>query len=1186
MHVAELEVPTRRGRVLFDWMQGDAWRLRALVVLAVALSGCPAWPQDDGAHLVPMFPGAGDGVRQGFVRVINHSPRDGEVQIQSFDDGGVPFGPVTLAIHARETVHFNSTDLAEGNPAKGLSGGVGSGGGDWRLTLSSDLDIEVLSYVRTPADGFVTSMHDLVPLDEHGSHRVATFNPGSNRAQESRLRLINPGERDAEVTIAGTDDTGASPGGAVRLTLPAGASRTIEARGLESGAAALAGALGDGEGKWRLTVDADRTIHVMSLLRSPAGHLTNLSTVPPNVDGGVHDVPLFPAASDPSGRQGFVRVINRSAEPGEVTIDAFDDTDRDFGTSRLVLDGNETVHFNSDDLEMGNPGKGLTGGTGAGAGDWRPELTSDLDIEVLAYVRHTRDGFLTAMHDTVTPEGDRHRVAIFNPGANVQQASRLRLVNAGDEAAEVRITGIDDRGRVASANATVTVPAGASRTLSAQELEAGGEGFAGELGNGVGKWRLVVESDRPVTVMSLLASPTGHLTNLSTAPSLDFAPADGTVFDDRLAGGRIATADPERYFDFSTPGRFRETRGAEVREGDYAYTRSGSNRGPNRGAVVFNYDDGGRCTAEMTFRSRTAGQWTLTCDHAAATGSWTLDARGGRGSRADTDLLVEFLAPDDPVPLPGAPVTLGATVRNRGTETAPPSTLRFYRSSNPTVSTGDAEVGAVGVPALPPAGVDVRSIDVAAPDVPGTYYFGACVDNEADEARNACSASVAVTVAGVGSEVVLPDANLRGVVAHVLGKGPGDAITVGDMLTLRSLDFREYLRAQGTLHATESGGIRELEGLQFARGLEHLNVAADTAVAGGHLHLNAVSDLSPLSRLTNLVRLDLGVNNDRGPDLSPLSGLRNLEALRCWNCGIADLAPLANLKGLASLSLYFNRIADLTPLSALRDLRSVYLSGNAIEDVQPLAVVGDMTLLRLESNRITDISSLANLKELRVLSLADNGISDVSALSELTALHFLGLSRNRIRDISPLAGLTNMDRLWLGSNPISSVAALSEMRVLRELYLESNDIEDLSPLAELTSLKKLRVDDTPVADIGALAGLIEVTDLRLRRNRIVDISPLRGLRVLRILDLRSNRIAGIVALEWLTELERLVLADNRIVDLAPLAANEGLGAGDRIDLRGNPLSEDSLETVVPILVGRGAQVETDGDGATGTAPDP
>ena len=40
----------------------------------------------------------------------------------------------------------------------------------------------------------------------------------------------------------------------------------------------------------------------------------------------------------------------------------------------------------------------------------------------------------------------------------------------------------------------------------------------GALGDGSGKWQLLVESDHPVMAMSLLKSPTGHLTNLSTAP--------------------------------------------------------------------------------------------------------------------------------------------------------------------------------------------------------------------------------------------------------------------------------------------------------------------------------------------------------------------------------------------------------------------------------------------------------------------------------------------------------------------------------------------------------------------------------------------------------------------------------------------------------------------------------------------
>ena len=52
------------------------------------------------------------------------------------------------------------------------------------------------------------------------------------------------------------------------------------------------------------------------------------------------------------------------------------------------------------------------------------------------------------MHDTVPREGDRHIVAIFNPGSNADQVSRLRLVNAGNDPAEVTVAGIDGRRRV------------------------------------------------------------------------------------------------------------------------------------------------------------------------------------------------------------------------------------------------------------------------------------------------------------------------------------------------------------------------------------------------------------------------------------------------------------------------------------------------------------------------------------------------------------------------------------------------------------------------------------------------------------------------------------------------------------------------------------------------------------------
>ena len=78
---------------------------------------------------------------------------------------------------------------------------------------------------------------------------------------------------------------------------------------------------------------------------------------------------------------------------------------------------------------------------------------------------------------------------------------------------------IDGSGESPGTKVVLTVPAGASRTLHSGELESGAYGLTGALGDGAGKWQLIVDSDRPIMVINLLASPTGHLANLSTVPS-------------------------------------------------------------------------------------------------------------------------------------------------------------------------------------------------------------------------------------------------------------------------------------------------------------------------------------------------------------------------------------------------------------------------------------------------------------------------------------------------------------------------------------------------------------------------------------------------------------------------------------------------------------------------------------------
>ena len=482
---------------------------------------------DGPSHHVPFFLTGRDAWgRQSVLRLV-HAMDGDPAHVEVFDSLGRKHGATTLSTREalsrrapdpsrRAVAQFDSAHLQDGDFDAGLSKGVGPGSSDWHLKVWAN-DVKVRSYVRH-ADGFLTSMHDVAQQRDDGAYAVPFFNPADNTRQRSVLRLVNPGTQASEVRIVGIDDAGASPGGAVGLSIEAGGVRELSAAELEAGTSGLSGALGDGHGRWRLVVASDQPLLVASLLESPDGRLANLSTMPDNKERGAegattHHVPLFLSANDEWNRHSFLRIVNKSEDAAVVRIRAFDDTDRDYGSVSLTVAAGEAAEFDSHHLEAG--GGGLSSGVGAGEGDWRLEVESTANIDVLVYVHHA-DGFLTAMHDVVGGTGRRHVVPIFNP-ADDDQRSLLRLVNPRSEDAEVSIRGFDDRG-AASRSVRLMVPAGRSRTISARQMEAGHDALEGALGNGDGKWRLVVRSEVPIQVMSLLEGPAGHLTNLSTTP--------------------------------------------------------------------------------------------------------------------------------------------------------------------------------------------------------------------------------------------------------------------------------------------------------------------------------------------------------------------------------------------------------------------------------------------------------------------------------------------------------------------------------------------------------------------------------------------------------------------------------------------------------------------------------------------
>ena len=436
------------------------------------------------------------------------------------------------------------------------------------------------------------------------------------------------------------------------------------------------------------------------------------------------------------------------------------------------------------------------------------------------------------------------------------------------------------------------------------------------------------------------------------------------------------------------------------------------------------------------------------------------------------------------------------------------------------------------------------------------YYFQIFATNRGGSGTP--STATTLLVASPGTAVTISDANLRARLETLTGKATGETITRLDMAGL-----------PGTLRLSNAN-ISVLTGLERAINVEKLI-----------LWFNKITDLTPLGGLTSLAELRLSYN--RVSDLTPLSDLTSLTVLDLDRNRISDVTPLAGLASLERLELDRNRVTDIAPLAGLPSLRVLELNENPLlSDLTPLG--GGFTALQdlwLARNQLgsTDLTPLAGLTSLQSLYLYRAGISDVTPLAAIASLNHLFLDNNPISDISPLASLPSLHLLSLGHTGISDVTPLGTMASLTFLDLEFNGLTDIAPLGSLTSLFRLELGGNRISDLTPLSGLTSLEWLDLEYNSVSNLTPLAGLTSLWLLDLRNNAIAEVGALRGLTSLGRLYLQNNAISNVAALAANAGIATShiasvgrDRVNLRGNPLSKESIYAHIPTMRRRGALV--------------
>lgn len=168
-------------------------------------------------------------------------------------------------------------------------------------------------------------------------------------------------------------------------------------------------------------------------------------------------------------------------------------------------------------------------------------------------------------------------------------------------------------------------------------------------------------------------------------------------------------------------------------------------------------------------------------------------------------------------------------------------------------------------------------------------------------------------------------------------------------------------------------GIKELGGIEQLPNLLRVD-----------LHLNEVQDGAPLSALSRLEELHLGLN--QASDIRFLKGMRTLKSLTLFDNDIEDIRPLASLQGLEVLHLRFNIIDELEPLRGLTRVKELSISSNLIDDIAPLQGMRQLEVLNLYKNYVSDLSAVEQMPGLREIYAGENPLHDISPLYELKNL--------------------------------------------------------------------------------------------------------------------------------------------------------------------------------------------------------
>ena len=552
------------------------------------------------------------------------------------------------------------------------------------------------------------------------------------------------------------------------------------------------------------------------------------------------------------------------------------------------------------------------------------------------------------------------------------------------------------------------------------------------------------------------------------------------------------------------------------------------------------------------------------------------------------DLFVASVqvTPANAVLAPGERFQIETLIRNRGSVSSSATTLRYYLSTDETISPEDTEVASDRVDSLSGRGASANrrkteiSRTLTVPDTLGSYYYGVCIDAGENESNisNNCSEAIAITVEAPPSDPVAsgtPEPAVR-------PEGP-DLVISAARVERSALQLGEGVRLYVTL---ENRGKRAAPAatLRYYRSLDATISPEDTELravpigdlGAGRIKATWASLPTPISLgvyyfgacLDGVASEADTLNNCSdafeitiGPQMAEVSGILLSDAIPVQALDVEGSPVTLNVA-----ENFRGRVQSYIASSSDTNVVTAAMSGSKVT-LMPVSSGWAYVTIQVFRDDFTTRLGFS-------VSVGDPGVPNPHVVPDANLSFFireaLELEENQPITRQQLKKLTRLNIVppeqadsgeW--NTGIRDLTGLEYASNLRALYLYKGEVRDITQIKNLTSLTFLGFTQNKISDIAPIKNLNALRELHLWGNQISDISPLANLTNLRILYITGNQISSVTVLENLTGLTQLGIHGNPITDWAPVRRLKEKGSLSYLDISLPPAGEAPSAPAVP-----------------------